>query len=56
MVADATQWTPQQQDEIQTIAHKTIPGIKTHAVPTDLPGDKVVAYVSARVGEMLSSQ
>ncbi|BGP21547.1 hypothetical protein Rt10032_c01g0252 [Rhodotorula toruloides] len=53
----ASMWTPEQQEEIQRIARETIPGIKTHALPTGLQvqvgPDGVVKYLMERIDEIL---
>lgn len=42
-------WTPEQQEEIQAIAHRTLPGIKTAALPPGLQvkigPDGMVKYI-----------
>jgi hypothetical protein len=47
------QWTPEQQEEIQQIARHTIPGIKTHAIPTGLQAkvgpEGVISYLMERI-------
>lgn len=51
------QWTPEQQEEIQRIARETIPGIKTHAIPTGLQvkvgPDGVIKYLMERIDEIM---
>ncbi|EGU13314.1 hypothetical protein RTG_00480 [Rhodotorula toruloides ATCC 204091] len=53
--ADA--WTPEQQEEIQRIARETIPGIKTHAIPTGLQvqvgPDGIVKYLMERIDDIM---
>lgn len=51
------QWTPEEQAEIQQIARDTIPGIKTHAIPTGLQvkvgPDGVVAYLMEQIDGLM---
>ncbi|ORY73630.1 hypothetical protein BCR35DRAFT_307090 [Leucosporidium creatinivorum] len=53
----ASMWTPEQQEEIQRIARETIPGIKTHAIPTGLQvkvgPSGVVDYLMERVDDIM---
>ncbi|BGP59176.1 hypothetical protein NBRC10512_004969 [Rhodotorula toruloides] len=53
----ASMWTPEQQEEIQRIARETIPGIKTHAIPTGLQvqvgPDGIVKYLMERIDEIM---
>lgn len=52
------QWTPEQQEEIQSIARKAIPGIKTHAIPTGLQvkvgPEGIVKYLVERIDEIMA--
>jgi len=49
----SSQWTPEQQDQIQRIAKATIPGIKTVAIPAGLNatkgGQAVVAFLKEAI-------
>lgn len=58
--ADTTQWTPEQQEQIQAIARDTIPGIKTHAIPTGLQvqvgPDGVVKYLMERIDDIMQQK
>ncbi|BGO99343.1 hypothetical protein NBRC10513v2_000448 [Rhodotorula toruloides] len=53
----ASMWTPEQQEEIQRIARETIPGIKTHAIPTGLQvqvgPDGIVKYLMERIDDIM---
>ncbi|TXT07432.1 hypothetical protein VHUM_03152 [Vanrija humicola] len=53
-----SQWTPEQQEEIQKIARDTIPGIKTHAVPTGLQvkigPDGIYEYIIERIDSIVT--
>ena len=53
-----TQWTPEEQAEIQKIAKETIPGIRTHAIPTGLQvevgPDGVVDYLTERIDSIVA--
>ncbi|KAK1926889.1 hypothetical protein DB88DRAFT_475937 [Papiliotrema laurentii] len=54
----ASMWTPEQQEEIQRIARDTIPGIKTHGIPTGLQAqagpDGVVKYLMERIDRIMT--
>lgn len=54
------QWTPEQQEEIQQIARDTIPGIKTHAIPTGLQvkvgPDGIVQYLMDQIEGIMASK
>ncbi|PWN86830.1 hypothetical protein FA10DRAFT_304719 [Acaromyces ingoldii] len=54
----ASMWTPEQQEEIQSIARKAIPGIKTHAIPTGLQvkvgPEGIVKYLVERIDEIMA--
>lgn len=56
--ADTRQWTPEEQEEIQRIARETVPGIKTHAIPTGLQvkvgPDGVIQYLMERIDEIMA--
>lgn len=53
-----TQWTPEEQEEIQRIARETVPGIRTHAIPTGLQvkvgPNGVVQYLMERIDEIMA--
>ncbi|BEI84947.1 hypothetical protein CcaverHIS002_0503480 [Cutaneotrichosporon cavernicola] len=55
----ASMWTPVEQEEIQRIARETIPGIKTHAIPTGLQvqvgPDGVVKYLMERIDDIMKA-
>lgn len=52
-------WTPEEQAEIQQIARDTVPGIKTHAIPTGLQvkvgPEGVVQYLMERIDEIMAA-
>lgn len=52
------QWTPEEQEEIQRIARETVPGIRTHAIPTGLQvkvgPDGVIKYLMERIDEIMA--
>ena len=52
-------WTPEQSTEIQAIAHATIQGIKTHAIPQGLQVQKgpeaIVEYLVEKVPPLIDS-
>ncbi|KAK1926853.1 hypothetical protein DB88DRAFT_475833 [Papiliotrema laurentii] len=54
----ASMWTPEQQEEIQRIARETIPGIKTHGIPTGLQvqvgPEGIVDYLTERIDGILA--
>ncbi|EJT49481.1 hypothetical protein A1Q2_07414 [Trichosporon asahii var. asahii CBS 8904] len=54
----ASMWTPEEQEEIQRIARETVPGIKTHAIPTGLQvkvgPDGVIKYLMERIDEIMA--
>ncbi|AAW41377.1 hypothetical protein CNA08170 [Cryptococcus deneoformans JEC21] len=56
----ASMWTPEQQEEIQRIARETIPGIKTHAIPTGLQvqvgPEGIVKYLMERIDEIMTQK
>ncbi|WRT64443.1 uncharacterized protein IL334_001375 [Kwoniella shivajii] len=56
----ASMWTPEQQEEIQKIARDTIPGIKTHGIPTGLQvqvgPDGIVKYLMERIDDIMSQK
>ncbi|WWC90306.1 uncharacterized protein L201_005239 [Kwoniella dendrophila CBS 6074] len=56
----ASMWTPEQQEEIQTIARETIPGIKTHGIPTGLQvqvgPDGIVKYLMERIDDIMAQE
>lgn len=59
IVADGyLQWTPEEQEQIQQIARDTIPGIKTHGIPTGLQvkegPEGVVRYLTAQIDAIMS--
>ncbi|GMK55688.1 hypothetical protein CspeluHIS016_0207440 [Cutaneotrichosporon spelunceum] len=53
----ASMWTPEEQAEIQQIARETIPGIRTHAIPTGLQvqvgPDGVIKYLMERIDDIM---
>ncbi|BEJ15684.1 hypothetical protein CspHIS471_0502890 [Cutaneotrichosporon sp. HIS471] len=55
----ASMWTPDEQEEIQRIARETIPGIKTHAIPTGLQvqvgPDGIVKYLMERIDDIMKA-
>lgn len=55
----ASMWTPEQQEQIQQIARDTVPGIKTHAIPTGLQvqvgPQGIVDYLVERVPAIMES-
>ncbi|KLT46543.1 hypothetical protein CC85DRAFT_253674 [Cutaneotrichosporon oleaginosum] len=55
----ASMWTPKEQEEIQRIARETIPGIKTHAIPTGLQvqvgPDGIVKYLMERIDDIMKA-
>jgi hypothetical protein len=59
-LADPIQWTPEQQEQIQAIARDTIPGIKTHAIPTGLQvqvgPDGIVKYLMERIDDIMQQK
>lgn len=52
------QWTPEQQQEIFRIARETVPGIKTHAIPTGLQvqvgPEGVVKYLMEQIDGIMA--
>ncbi|WWC61518.1 uncharacterized protein I303_104102 [Kwoniella dejecticola CBS 10117] len=56
----ASMWTPEQQQEIQKIARDTIPGIKTHGIPTGLQvqvgPEGIVQYLMERIDEIMEQK
>lgn len=52
-------WTPEQQEQIQQIARDTVPGIKTHAIPTGLQvqvgPQGIVDYLVERVPAIMEA-
>ncbi|WOO80287.1 uncharacterized protein LOC62_03G003801 [Vanrija pseudolonga] len=54
----ASMWTPEEQEQIQQIARDTIPGIKTHGIPTGLQvkegPEGVVRYLTAQIDDIMS--
>ncbi|CAO1624512.1 unnamed protein product [Jaminaea pallidilutea] len=55
----ASMWTPEQQEQIQQIARDTVPGIKTHAIPTGLQvqvgPQGIVDYLVERVPAIMEA-
>jgi hypothetical protein len=49
----SSQWTPEQQDDIQRTAKETIPGIKTAAIPSGLNAAKGGVAVVEFLQEMV---
>ncbi|KAL1412154.1 hypothetical protein Q8F55_003161 [Vanrija albida] len=51
-------WTPEEQEQIQQIARDTIPGIKTHGIPTGLQvkegPEGVVRYLTGQIDTIMS--
>jgi hypothetical protein len=49
----SSQWTPQQQEEVQRVAKETIPGLQTAAVPAGLDaakgGDAVIDWLKRTI-------
>nr|XP_031858610.1 uncharacterized protein CI109_005990 [Kwoniella shandongensis]KAA5525682.1 hypothetical protein CI109_005990 [Kwoniella shandongensis] len=56
----ASMWTPEQQEEIQQIARNTIPGIKTHAIPSGLQQksgvEGVIQYLGETIDEIMAKK
>ncbi|KAL7419970.1 hypothetical protein Q5752_004933 [Cryptotrichosporon argae] len=54
----ASMWTPEEQAEIQRIARETIPGIKTHGIPTGLQQkvgpDGIVEYLMGVIDDVMT--
>lgn len=59
MRAALSQWTPEQQEQIQKIAKETIPGIETHAIPTGLQvqvgPEGIVKYLAERIDGIMKN-
>ena len=53
-------WSPAQQAEIQRIARDTIPGIKTHGIPTGLHAEVgpegIVSYLMERIDDIMGGK
>nr|XP_018264239.1 uncharacterized protein I303_04121 [Kwoniella dejecticola CBS 10117]OBR86397.1 hypothetical protein I303_04121 [Kwoniella dejecticola CBS 10117] len=60
VLCSSSQWTPEQQQEIQKIARDTIPGIKTHGIPTGLQvqvgPEGIVQYLMERIDEIMEQK